>query len=146
MLFFTKKGVIFVKKKKITNGVKTLLVVSIYLFLFLVSGLLAGMETGSLTEGFTIVLYGFYVFIYLLSGMKDGFPLTLKDSPDSTMWMYITVGFTIYILIIFISHYYLFQLREKKPILSVFLIVFVNLLIILSYSLFEAGILGAATV
>ncbi|OZM55950.1 hypothetical protein CIB95_14910 [Lottiidibacillus patelloidae] len=122
--------------------IKGIMVVVGYLIVLLIISLVASVEMGSMEQGFIIVLYGFYSFVEFLFSLKDGFPISINNPTDNVFWLYVLVGMTLYIVTIFISHYYLFQKSKNRGIL----LVTVNLLIIASYIFFEASIIGFATV
>jgi hypothetical protein len=134
-----------VENKKLKRTIKAMPIVIAYIFILLIVCLLATEEMGSGNSGSTTVLFAFYVFIYtLLFVIKYGFPITLYEPTESVLWTYILIGLLVYFIIIFISHYYLFQLDNRKKLVNRILIT--NILIIVSYLFFESTILGFATV
>ncbi|MCA1030867.1 hypothetical protein LCL95_07535 [Bacillus timonensis] len=135
-----------VNNHKAKLGIKAMSVVIAYLILLLVFCFIAVNEMGNFFDGCRIVLYGFYCFIYFLIALKDGFPISLRDTTDFLFWLYVLFGMVTYFTIIFIIHYYLIKLITKRKKLITILLILINFFIIVSYLFFEASILGFATV
>lgn len=118
------RGVIILKNDNINikYAIKALIVVIVYLLILLGFSIIIGNEIGSVNEGFITVFYGFYFFVYTLMSIKDGFPISIKETTGDIFWMNLVSGVLIYFIFIYVSHYYLFsKIAIKKKMVTFFL-------------------------